>query len=210
MNFGTVEKMLLLAKHPAKGGFLTTDLHLNYGVIGSLLQDMLLEKIFEIQNDRIVPKGLKHHENPIYSEIETKIRSSEKPRKIHYWVAKLAKKSKSYKWMILNELASKRVVRIEQKKFLSIIPYRRCYLVDIKNRNNLIMQLKIKALSKKTLDEESKVLLSFIEVCSLRKVLSTDRSEQRILRNELRMMVKENPIARAVETVIKQTMVVVT
>ena len=97
MNLSSVEKFLVLAHHPQKGKFMISDIHINYGIIGAILLDMSLEDKIKIENDRLVLKGSIELDDLIRSEIALQISQSTKPRKIRYWMSKLARKSRKYK-----------------------------------------------------------------------------------------------------------------
>lgn len=206
----TTEKFLILAKHPEKGGFIISDLQLNFGLIGAILLEMTLERIIRVEEKRVFLSVDKAFTNPIINEIVTKIRDSSKPRKIIYWINRLNRKVRYYKWTILNEMQAKGLVRIEQKKFLFIIPYRRVFLMDIRSRINASMELKSNVLSKKVLSEENQVMLGLIEGCGLHKALTSDKSELKLLKKELKNIIKDNPIASEVESTIKQVQIAIT
>ena len=113
-----------------------------YGIIGSVLLEMALNDKISIVNDRLVLKNDVKFDNPIFSEVSMKIKHSKKPRKIKHWITKLAGKSRKYKWIILSKLENINLIRVENKKFLGFIPYRKSYLTDLNARTNLIQQLK--------------------------------------------------------------------
>ncbi|MGZ2369260.1 GOLPH3/VPS74 family protein [Ancylomarina sp. YFZ004] len=204
MNLSSVEKFFVLAHHPQKGKFMISDIHINYGLIGAILLDMSLEDRIKVEDDRLVLKGSIEFNDLIRSEIALQISQSEKPRKIRYWMSKLARKSRKYKWTVLNDLSDKRIVRIEEKRFLGLIPYKKTYLQDNVKRDSLIEELRRDVFTHRKLNKENVVILSLIEACKMHKILASDKSELRVLRKELKDLLIDSPIADVLDKTIKQ------
>jgi hypothetical protein len=204
MKLSTAEKFLLIGHHPEKGRFLISGFQLEYGVIGAILLDMTLENMIITENERLIVKKGVMSNDQVHSEISSLIVNARKPQKIRYWITRLARRSGKYKWLILNELTSKRVIRIENKKFLGIIPYRKSYLMESYTRMNLIQELKSSTLYHKDLNNETVVILGMIEACKMHRIITSDKDELKILRKELKEVIKESPIAGTVNETIKQ------
>jgi golgi phosphoprotein 3 len=205
MNLNTAEKFLLIAQHPSKGRFMTGDLQINYGIIGALLLDMTLENKIAIEDDRLILKNESNSvDNTVISEITSIIRNSQKQRKIRYWVNKLSQKSNIYKRSIMDGMEMKGLIQIEHLRFLGLIPYRKSYLTDSRSRDSLIKQIRECVLFHKELNNENIVVLGLIEACRMHNIISSDRDELKTLRKELKVIIKESPIAEAVDKTIKQ------
>jgi len=204
MKLSIVEEFLLIALHPVKGRFIISDLHINYGIIGALLMEMSLENKISIENDRLILGKYRRIDNSIISEIISIIEKSGKARKIKYWVSRLSRKARTYKWSLLDGLELKGLVRVEDKRFLGFIPYKKCYLIDDKLRNQLVKQKKACILFRKELSNRNIVVLGLIEACQIYKAFSSDKSELKIMKKELKLIIKENPIADSVDKTIKE------
>jgi hypothetical protein len=209
MILTTSERFLLLAKNPTNGRFITSDIYLYHGLVGSILLDMSFEGMFSIDNKRLILKDGIRTPNPIYLEVVERIKKSSKPRKLSSWISIINRKSKKYKWIVLKGMAQRHILSIEQKYFLSFIPYKRCYLIDQNARNSLILQLKNSVLYKKDTSDDLIVLLSLVEACSMHKILSRDKVELKILRKNLKEILKDNPIASEVAKTIKQVQIAI-
>ncbi len=196
MKLSIAEKFLLLAQHPEKGWYITGDTQVVYGLIGALLMEMSLANRFRMESKKLILNTEEKSENAIFADIEMRI-AKKKPRKVKTWVSYLANKSRKYRIAIQNEMMSKRLIRVEQKKFLGLIPYRRVYLVETKTRNTLIHDLKRAILSKHNLDDETISLLAIINASEMYKVFAKDRVERKHVKKELKKLVKENPIANS-------------
>lgn len=210
MNLNTIEKFLLLAKRPDKGGFAISDVHLSYGMVGAILLEMSLLDMIEIKDDRLVLKRSIGSGNPTIAEVETVIAGSTKARKVKYWVSKLAQRSRKYRWACLAELENKNLIRIENRTFLGIIPYRRTYLTNSDVRDSLIRELNSSILSGKELSNEVIVVLGLVEACKMHKIIANNRQELRYIRKELKGIIRQSPIANAVDKTIKEVQAAVT
>jgi golgi phosphoprotein 3 len=204
MNLNTAEKFIILAHHPEKGRFKVNGYQLKYGLVGALLLEMSLQKIVSVQDKRLIYNSPGIDKDPVISELSAMIRQSEKKRKIRTWISKFAWRSRRYKWAILNQLAEKRVIRIESKRFLGLIPYRCSYFIDQGIRAELIRTARNNVLNRKDLSEENIVVLGLIEACGMHRILSTDRQELKKIRKELKEIIKESPIAGVLAETIRQ------
>lgn len=180
-------------------------IYLQYGISGAILLDMTLEDRIELENKQLILKTAMVSADPVINEAVTLISQSSKPRKAGYWVRKLAMRHKKFKWQILNSLADKRVVRIEEKKFLGLIPYRKSFLMESYTRSNLIRQLKSEILAyTREPSSASMAIAGLIEACRMHRILSDDREELRNIRAQLKKISKESPVSEVISQTIKQ------
>lgn len=212
MKLSIVELFLLIAHNPSKGRFVINDMLINYGIIGAILLEMSLDGKIGLENEILVLKESRDAnielgtgaKNQIVSEIWAIISGSKKPRKIRYWIGKLVQKSKKYKWAFMSELESRGFIRIEHKKFLGLIPYRKTYLIDSTTRDVIIEQLRGNMLHNQELSNQSVVMLGLVEACKMYSVFSKDRGELKIIKAKLNQVIKESPIASSLDQTIKQ------
>ena len=111
------------------------------------------EKKLEIKDNLVYIKARAGKAGSPVSEIENMIRRSEKPRKLKTWVNKLSRKSSRFRKSIEADLVRKKLIRIEKKKFLGIIPYQNTYLTGRRERNDFINQLREGLTRKRELEE---------------------------------------------------------
>lgn len=204
MKLNTLSKFLLLAHHPAKGRFLISEAHLKFGIVGAALLELSLDEQIKIEDGRLILAKDGKSEDPVVREIAEEIRNSRKLRKVKYWITKLGRRSLSYKWRVLSELERAMLIRIESKRLMGVIPYRKSYLVGSGARSNLIYQLKNSALLSRNLESDTLLILGLIEACKMHKVLASDKAELKKLKRELKTIIKESPIADAVDQTIRQ------
>lgn len=204
-NFNTAGKFLLIAHHPEKGRFLIPHIFLQYGIAGALLMDLTLEDRIEVENKQLILKPAKGSADPVINEVVTIMSQSPKSRSVGYWVRKLATRYRKYKWQLLKGLEDERMVRIEEKKFLGLIPYRKSYLIESYTRSNLIRQLKSEILAyTREPSSASMAIAGLIEACRMQRVLSDDREERKNIKTQLKKINKESPVSDVVSQSIRQ------
>jgi golgi phosphoprotein 3 len=204
MELSITERFLVIAHQPEKGGFIISQIFLEYGLAGAILLEMSLQDIVSVEDDMLILKKNAKPGSQIISDISSMISRSEKPRKADYWIRKIAEKSRTFRWTVLEELADKRVISIENKKFLGLIPYRRSYLADRDIRYTMIQHLKNNILFHKELSNETVSVLGLIEACKMHKIITDDRDELKAVKKELKIIIKESPIAEKIDKTIKQ------
>lgn len=204
MQLKTLPNFLLLAHHPEKGRFLISEMQLNYGIIGAVLLEMAADNLLQIENDCLILTENATSAAPIYTEIIELLKQSKKTRKVKYWVSRLARKARKWKWIILEALEQNGIIMIKHKMFLGLIPYRKSYLLETEPRIEIIDQLKQCVFSDNDRDESLVPLLGLVEACKLHHILSGDRKELKQIKTALKEVLKNSSIANSVDQTIKQ------
>lgn len=204
-SFNTAEKFLIIAHHPEKGRFMISGMHLQYGIAGAILLDMTLEGRIDITDKQLILKDPRTSTDPLISEVINLMSRDPRPRRVGYWVRKLARRHNKYISLVLEGLANKRMVRFEERKFLGLIPFRRTYLIDSYTRNNLVRHLKNEILNNsQDISPASMAIAGLIEACRMNRILSDDREELKNIRIQLRKIIKESPVSDVVSQTIRQ------
>ena len=204
MQLTIPESFLLIAQHPAKPKLYIEGVPLNYGVIGSLLLELSQEHVLDIRDGALIPGSGKSQAYDPAREILETIRSSAKPRQVKHWLAKLGMKANRFKWILFGQMENKRLIRLEQRKFLGFIPYRRTLLTGRRQRTELIRELKLALYKKEGLNDRTMMLLGLVQACSLHKAFTDDRKERRKLKGDLKKFMEENPVTDAIGKTIRE------
>jgi hypothetical protein len=204
MELSTLEKFLLLAKHPYKGRFVISDLHIHHGIIGIIFLELHLEGILNLENNKVIVKDDAETNHLFGNDILNKVKESRRQRKLKTWIIKLSGKASAIKWSCLKALEHKGLLNIEKKKFLLFIPYRKTYLVEQSTREQLIKHLKACAFKQKESQQEDILLLGMAEACQMHKILADNKDERKLLKKELKNLMKENAFAGAIDQSIRQ------
>ena len=204
-NLSTAEKFLLIAHHPEKGRFMVSGMFIQYGIAGAILLDMTLEGSIEIKDGKLVMRPGRAADRTVRDDVASLMSASGKPMKTGSWVRKLARRYNRYLRQVLNEMEKKRMVRMEERRFLGIIPYRKSFLVESYTRSNLIRQIKNEILSYTRDPSPSGIAIAgLIEACRMQRILSSDRDELKTIRAQLKKIVKESPVSEATGQTIRE------
>jgi hypothetical protein len=203
-TLNTSEKFLILAHHPGKGRLVVSRQYFRYGLAGAILLDLCLDGRIWMENGRITPKPGNTPADPVKREVIQMITESTRPRRTGYWIRKLAFRYNGYLNQIRTGLAGKKLLRIEETRLLGIIPWRRSWLTESYTRINLIRQLKNDILVYRGEAGESSALAGLVEACRMRRILSTDREELKMIRSQIKRILKDSPVSDAVAQTIRQ------
>jgi len=198
------EKFFLLAHHPEKGRLVVSGQYFRYGIAGAILLDLSLDGRIGIENGRIVPRPGNTPSDALKSEVIQMITESARQRRAGFWVRRLAFRYTRYINQIQTGLVGKRLVRIEEARFLGIIPWRRTYLTESYTRTSLIRQLKSDILAYRGDAGSGSALASLVEACRMRSILSSDREELKMLKSQIKRIMKDTPVSNVVAETIRE------
>jgi hypothetical protein len=203
-NLSIAEKFLLIAHHPERGRYMIPSTYLQYGLAGAILLDLTLSDRIETDGTKLSLKRSRPSTDPLLQEVTALMSQSAVPRKAEYWIRKLGARYSKYHLQLLSGLAGKRLLRIEEKKFLGMIPYRKSYLLESYTRSNLVRQLRNEIMAYRGVPGENFPLAVMVAACRLQRVVTTDRDELKQIRSQLKRMAKENPVSDAVTQTVSQ------
>jgi len=199
----TAEKFLLLVMHPEKSRYVIPEAAINPGLFGAIFVDLSIEGKIEFEDKRIKAKSSYTKISKAHNEILRKIAASKKRKKIKSWIAGFAWKSRKYRHMILHDLEMDGKIRLEDKRFI-IFPYKRAYLIDRNYRESQLKELNDIILTGKSLDVETASILGIIEACKMHKVLTRNKESLKMIKSNLKEMVKHDSVSQEVKQVIAE------
>jgi len=172
-------------------------------MIGALFIELSFNKIIEINNHyvsvKIVPNSIK---NPVDGMLQ-KIHQKKRIKKAKFWISKFAHSPGKFKTYFLEEMAKKRLIKIERKRFL-FIPYKRISLINKREREQLITSLRAALLQGQEMTGEKASLLGLIGACKIAKVLCRDKQELKMIKTKLKELMDSDQISHDVDQVIKE------
>ncbi len=198
------EKFLLIAHHPERGRFIIPSTYLQYGLAGAILPDLTISDRIGTDGTKLSLKRSRPTTDPLLQEIDALMSQSRMPRKAEYWNRKLGARYNRYLLQLLKGLAGKRLLRIEEKKFLGLIPYRKSYLLESYTRSNLIHQLRSEIMTYRGVPGENLHLALMVAACRMQRIVATDRDELKQVRSQLKRMAREHPVSDAVAQTVSQ------
>ena len=206
MELNTIEKFLLIAHHPEKGRFKIPHIQFKYGLAGAILLELSLRKNIVLKDTRIEvnqQSDSNDTEYQVFNKITKTMLLSRRLHKPIYWIRKYGRSPRKLKWEFLIGLEKKRLIRIKELKFLWI-PFRRSYLIESTSRQKLIYNLREVLIYKKPKTEADIAILGLVESCKMHRIMEPDRSKRKIIRQEIKQVLKESPNSEILAAIIKQ------
>lgn len=210
MELNIIEKFLLLAHHPKKGGFSSSLKYIKLGFAGSVFLELALLDKLSIKKRRIF---LKNNNKPVkhifLKNILEELDQANKPKVLKSRILSLYRKRSSDIWMFIEEIAYKDLVHVEEKNFLGIIPYRKSFVIDSEVQDSLIADCKAKLTSGQELSAQDRALIGLIDICKLYSNISSKRSERRLLEQNAKSILKTMPAENSIDDAVNQTLKII-
>jgi golgi phosphoprotein 3 len=203
MSHSVAELFVVLAINPEKGRVALNDIHFRYSLTGALFMQYHENGEFSIENKRVIPSFRKNGE-VIHDLFADRLMNTSRNRRMSFWISRLTNKSRLILREITNSLASKGILRIEQRKFLNIFPYKRYWFIDISIRTSLIEALREILLYGKRPDNKEVMLLGLVEASKAYTLLSRERGESKILRRKNTELLKGDIMSAEISQTIRE------
>lgn len=197
------EKLLFIAQNPKPGGSVMNGLPLIYGWIGAVLIEMADKTILRLDGEYLKTQHQALIEDPLHTEIFKIISKSTKERKTKYWVQIIARKASKLKKGSYKNLQQQMMIRTIPKKFLWI-KYEAYELIEKRAYKNEIRNLKEKIMNQNDLSNEDLILLNLIDACSMHSIFEKKRRDQKVIKEKLKALILENPLANSVGQTLKE------
>jgi hypothetical protein len=203
MELSLAKQFLILAINPEKGRITISNIHFRYTLTGALLMDYLDNGELTISNKRITP-SFRQNADPVHNMIAERITASSIQRRISHWIGRLTNK---YRFMLNNlalTLQMERILRIEYKKFLGIIPYKRYWISDNGIRTALIETLRGILIHGKQPGKREMMMLGLVEASRSYKLLARESGESRHMRKRNLELLKGDIISSEINQAIRE------
>ena len=160
---------------------------------------MTVREKIAIDGDRIVvvdqsPTGL-----PILDQVLKLIVESVKPRKINRWIAQIP--AEDLPKQIAGSLVDKKILRMEEKKFLWVIPYETYHEQDASAKYWIKTHLRAVVLAGEKAGEQDIVLLSLLKACDLLNLVFT-RDERKSARSHIDQLASQTVFGESIKEVL--------
>lgn len=203
MNLSVAELFVILSIDPAKGRMGIDKIHFRYTLTGAILMDYLDRGEFTIENKRIVPSFTRNGDT-LHDMIADRIMNSGRNRRIFFWINRLTRRYRQILNEVTLKLEKQGMIRIEQKTFLNIIPYKRYWFIDKSIRNELIELLREILLHGKQPGKKDIMLLGLVEASKAYKLLSRQRGDSGQMRKKNAELLKGDVMSTEISQAIKE------
>lgn len=201
------EKIYLLAVHPQKGGIVGSAQNaLNYVLIGTLLLELHKNGNIDFENNRVRLLKSKS-ENRLHQLILDKISGQTKNLKISSWIGKLSYSARNIQKEIRNNLADRRIIQLNQKRFL-FFRWMSPAILNFQLVYRLVADVESQILKGTTVEDEL-ILLSFLKPAGLLTRLFPDREKRKLAQKKLKEIMAKNQVSMAVSNAISASQAVI-
>jgi hypothetical protein len=190
------EQLLLLAIDDQRGVINTSTMTtLLYGLAGAVLAELALRGKIGLEEKRLKPTDNLPTGDPNLDSVLSQIADEPKPRKLARWVMVFARKDTLRK--TAQSLAEQRVISIENKRFLWVIPYESYPQVDAPAKYWIKQHLRAVVLAGETAEPGEVALLSLLKASRLLQLVFT-RDERRYAGKHIDAIVTDEVYGAAV------------
>jgi Golgi phosphoprotein 3 len=180
------EELFLVAFHEDKGKLIPATMeNLPVGLAGAILADLVLNGRLRVdENHRLVLQDASPTGDEILDAALEKIQSSERPRKVSYWVNQLNEKPKKLFEQLEQHLEVKGVLQRDESNFISMPSQNEVDGQNASARYWLKRRLRGLALTDQEADLRGLALLNLVQSCNFIDLIFT-RDERKIARRRI-------------------------
>ena len=205
MDLSLKEKFLIISIEPNTGKVLLSGNHLTYGMAGALIFELKSKGIVDLTDNRLVLKHYRVSTDKVVNRAVKLIRKSRKNRKVNTWIMRFSWRGNSFFREIIRNLLINNILRKERRKFLNIIPYNRYFFLQKDVRSQILFSLQdtLSNFNNNSRPEDL-MLLALIHACNLERVLTSDKSEKKILTRRLKELIGKSEAFAELKPVVKK------
>jgi len=174
---------------------------LRYGLAGAVLAELALANRIELHDGRLALMDSGPAGNEFLEEFLAQIKSEKKPHKLSRWVDSFGRKQ--IVDQIAERLAEQRVITLENKKYLWIIPYDAYPQLDASAKYWLKQHLRGIVLAGEKSEPADIALLSLLRSCGFIRLLFT-WDERRYANKKVKALVNGEIFGKAVAELLSE------
>ncbi|HEY9640741.1 MAG TPA: GPP34 family phosphoprotein [Coleofasciculaceae cyanobacterium] len=205
------QDLILLALNPQTGKTrFSWYAALAYGLVGSLLLDLVLQGKLEIDNDNRVLSAIhaSHGQatagntgNEFLDQRLSEVLASSRPRTARFWVTRWRRRYLGIQTIVLQSLGDLGVLERQEQRILGLFPTQRYFLTDESIQRETVQQVRAAVLEGVGLDSRMAALISLMQASHLTDAVF--RPEERPeARSRIRAIAREELVGKAVSKAI--------
>ena len=163
------QDLILLALNPETGktrfSFYAA---LEYGLVGSLLLDLVLQGKLEIDNDNRVIGAIAGNTGDEFLDRHlNEVLASSRPRTARFWVTHWRRKYRWFQPIVLQNLVDLGVLQRQEQRILGLFPTQRYFLTDEAVQREIVQRVRVAVLEGVGLDARMAALISLMQASHL-------------------------------------------
>jgi hypothetical protein len=163
------QDLILLALNPQTGktrfSFYSA---LEYGLVGSLLLDLVLRGNLEIDNDnRVIGATTGSTGDEFLDQRLNEVLASPRPRTARFWITRWRRRYRWFQPVVLQNLVDLGVLEPQEQRILGLFPTQRYFLTDESIQREIVQQVRAAVLEGIGLDSRMAALISLMQASHL-------------------------------------------
>lgn len=204
MKLAITESLLILTHKKDKGGYKQLGNGIQHAILMGVFLDLFNNELLILKEDK-VHLNSSQTSSSVLPELFEKIRKSKKPRNIKYWFQRMNIYSNKLFWRLNELLEADRKIRIDHKKFLGFIPYRRTFLINPTEQIDLLRKLKQDLKSYGEISNTNHNILQVLNTCNMHSIFIQDSSERKEIKKRFKALKDRTPIESNLSKTVKET-----
>lgn len=202
MEFPISENLFILSMKPDKGGFYNGRGHLRLPFTGAIFLDFYNNGELRLEDKKVIHE-CKTTGSTLHDSVAEILKSPKNFKRVSYWIRRLSMKFQFMFRETGSSLEKEMVVRVENRRFLGIIPWRQYYLKNKKIRMDLVEQLRAVLLHQREPEKDKIMLIAMVKDASLLRVISRDRHERKKMRARIKEITSDDEVVHSVTQAIR-------
>ncbi len=197
------QDLILLALNPQTGKTrFSWYSALDYGLVGSLLLDLVLQGKLEIDNDnRVIGAIAGNTGNEFLDQRLNEVLASSRPRTARFWVTRWRRRYLGIQTIVLQSLVDLGVLEQQEQRILSLLPKQLYFLTNESIQRKIVQQVRAAVLEGIGLDSRMAALTSLMQASHLTDAVF--RPEERPeARSRIRAIAEGELVGKAVSKAI--------
>jgi hypothetical protein len=197
------QDLILLALNPQTGktrfSFYAA---LEYGLVGSLLLDLVLQGKLEIDNNNRVIGAITGNTGDEFLDRHlNEVLASSRPRTARFWITRWRRRYRWFQPVVLQNLVDLGVLERQEQRILGLFPTQRYFLTDDSIQREIVQQVRAAVLEGIGLDSRMAALISLMQASHLTDAVF--RPEERPeARSRIKAIATEELVGQAVSKAI--------
>jgi golgi phosphoprotein 3 len=163
------QDLILLALNPETGKTrFSWYAALEYGLVGSLLLDLVLQGKLEIDNDNRVIGAISGNTGDEFLDRHlNEVLASSRPRTARFWITRWRRRYRWFQPVVLQNLVDLGVLERQEQRILGLFPTQRYFLTDESIQRQIVQQVRVAVLEGIGLDSRMVALISLMQASHL-------------------------------------------
>ena len=197
------QDLILLALNPQTGKTrFSWYSALDYGLVGSLLLDLVLQGKLEIDNDnRVIGAIAGNTGNEFLDQRLSEVLASSRPRAARFWVTRWRRRYLGIQTIVLQNLVDLGVLERQEQRILGLFPTQRYFLTDESIQREIVQQVRAAVLEGIGLDSRMAALISLMQASHLTDAVFRP-AERPEARSRIKAIAREELVGQAVSKAI--------